>query len=89
MTTVQASAKITARQQLTTLLLPGTGLIHSFDFSILNVALPRLRPDVGFSVPELPRVISAYALPGALAATGRADRPRGHAAQRVDSYPSR
>jgi MFS family permease len=65
MTTAQTPAKITGRQRLAVLLLLGTGFMVSADFSILNVALPRLGADIGLRVSELPWVISAYALPAA------------------------
>jgi MFS family permease len=58
-------AKITGRQRLTVLLLLGTGFMLSADFSILNVALPKLGAGVGLKLSELPWVISAYALPAA------------------------
>jgi len=64
-TTAQMPAKITGRQRLTVLLLLGTGFMLSVDFSILNVALPRLGAEIGLRVSELPWVISAYALPAA------------------------
>lgn len=58
-------AKTTGRQRLTVVLLLGTGFMLSADFSIMNVALPKLGGGVGLRVSELPWVVSAYALPAA------------------------
>lgn len=54
------------RQRLTVLLLLGTGFMLSADFSILNVALPKLGAGVGLRESEPPWVISAFALPAAV-----------------------
>jgi MFS family permease len=63
--TVDTSAKISVRQRLTIFLLLGTGFMLANDFSILNIALPRLGAGVGLKLTELPWVVSAYALPAA------------------------
>jgi hypothetical protein len=94
MTTVQAPAKIALRQRLAILLLLGTGFMLSVDFSILNVALPRLGADVGLRVSELPWVIGLRPRPassqsGAHASAGGTDLPRGDTAHDAGSYAGR
>jgi MFS family permease len=46
-------------------LLLGAGFMLSVDFSILNVALPRVGAAVGLELSALPWVVSAFALPAA------------------------
>ncbi|GFJ82149.1 MFS transporter [Phytohabitans houttuyneae] len=56
---------IGGRQRLTLLVLLGAGFMLSVDFSILNVALPRMGEVVGMDLADLPWIASAYALPAA------------------------
>ncbi|HZZ49719.1 MAG TPA: MFS transporter [Pseudonocardia sp.] len=58
-------ATMTRRQVLAAFLLLGAGFMFSVDFSILNVALPRLGAGVGLSTAALPWVVTAFALPAA------------------------
>ena len=60
-----APAGMAGRERLAVVLLLGTSFMLSVDFSIMNVALPVLGAGVGLRVPELPWVVSAYALPAA------------------------
>jgi MFS family permease len=55
----------TGRQRLILLLLLGAGFMVSADFSILNVALPKVGAGVGLGLTGLPWISSAYALPAA------------------------
>ncbi|WP_329520371.1 MFS transporter [Spirillospora sp. NBC_01491] len=64
-TTTDAPARFTGRQRMTVILLLGAGFMLSVDYSILNVALPRLGAGVGLAPSELPWVVSAFALPAA------------------------
>ncbi|HEU5160185.1 MAG TPA: MFS transporter [Streptosporangiaceae bacterium] len=63
--TADAPAKIIGRQRLIVFLLLGAGFMLSVDYSIVNVALPRLGAGVGLEVSALPWVVSAFALPAA------------------------
>jgi MFS family permease len=64
-TTVNAPPNLTGRQRLIVFLLLGASFMLSVDFSILNVALPQLGAGVGLTLPELPWVVTAFALPAA------------------------
>jgi MFS family permease len=64
-TDITAPARFTGRQRLTLLVLLGAGFMLSVDFSILNVALPKVGEGVGLDLTALPWVASAYALPAA------------------------
>ncbi|MFI7211544.1 MFS transporter [Micromonospora maritima] len=57
--------RFTRRQRVILLILLGAGFMMSVDFSILNVALPLVGEGVGLSLPALPWIASAYALPAA------------------------
>ncbi|MEU8310292.1 MFS transporter [Actinomadura sp. NPDC048955] len=57
--------RFTGRQRLILLVLLGAGFMLSVDFSILNVALPKVGDGVGLSRAALPWIASAYALPAA------------------------
>ncbi|MEU4366666.1 MFS transporter [Micromonospora chersina] len=57
--------RFTRRQRIILLILLGAGFMLSVDFSILNVALPEVGEGVGLSLPALPWIASAYALPAA------------------------
>jgi MFS family permease len=63
--TEDAQTTMTARQRLTVCLLLGAGFMLSVDFSILNVALPRIGAAVGLDWSALPWVATAYTLPAA------------------------
>lgn len=63
--TPNARARLTARQRVVVFMLLGTGFMLSADYSILNVALPRVGAAVGLSTPTLPWIMTAYALPAA------------------------
>lgn len=56
---------MTRQQWLTVLLLLGTSFMLSVDFSILNVAMPKLGEAVGLDLAQLPWIATAYALPAA------------------------
>ncbi|WP_331769802.1 MFS transporter (plasmid) [Embleya sp. NBC_00888] len=56
---------ISGRQRLTLWVLLGAGFMLSVDFSILNVALPKVGEGVGLAATGLPWIASAYALPAA------------------------
>ncbi|MFB9238408.1 MFS transporter [Plantactinospora siamensis] len=60
-----APPRFTRRQRIILLILLGAGFMLSVDFSILNVALPKVGEGVGLSLPALPWIASAYALPAA------------------------
>jgi MFS family permease len=64
-TMTSTTATITGRQRLVVFLLLGAGFMLSVDFSILNVALPRLGAGVGLGLSALPWVVAAFALPAA------------------------
>ncbi|WP_245601593.1 MFS transporter [Hamadaea tsunoensis] len=59
------SQRMTGRQRMILFVLLGAGFTMSVDFSILNVALPRVGEGVGLGVTGLPWIASAYALPAA------------------------
>ncbi|TCO59372.1 MFS transporter [Actinocrispum wychmicini] len=59
---VPASPSITSRQRLTLLLLLSASFTLAVDFSILNVALPRIGSAVGFSLENLQWIATAFAL---------------------------
>lgn len=56
---------MSARLKLTLFVLLGAQFMLSVDFSILNVALPKIGSGVGMSQSDLPWVASAYTLPAA------------------------
>jgi MFS family permease len=64
-TETTSPTQISSRQRLILLVLLGAGFMLSVDFSILNVALPEAGAGVGLSVPALPWITSAFALPAA------------------------
>ena len=53
---------MTARQRLTMVLLLTASFTLAVDFSILNVALPRIGADVGFSLEHLQWIATSFAL---------------------------
>ena len=57
-----APARMTGRQQLIMVLLLTAGFTLAVDFSILNVALPRIGADVGFSLEHLQWIATSFAL---------------------------
>ncbi|MET9616697.1 MFS transporter [Kitasatospora indigofera] len=57
--------RITSRERLILFLLLGAGFMLSVDFSILNVALPKVGEGVGLGLTGLPWIASAFALPAA------------------------
>ena len=61
-TTAQPSFLATRRGKLTLALLVAVAFIDFVDASIVNVALPSIRRDLGFSVQDLQWVVSAYLL---------------------------
>jgi MFS family permease len=67
--TIRVCAKkvppMTARQRLIVVLLLGANFMMSADFSILNIALPKVGEAVGIGVDNLPWVSTAFALPAA------------------------
>jgi MFS family permease len=73
--TIQLSSVLaTRRGQLTLLLLCAVQFLDVVDSSIMNVALPSIRRDLGFSVQSLQWVLSGYLLTygGLLLLGGRA-----------------
>ncbi len=58
----QPSFLATRRGKLTLVLLCAVGFLDFVDASIVNIALPSIRRDLGFSVPELQWVLSGYLL---------------------------
>jgi MFS family permease len=58
-------ARFSGRQRLILLVLLGAGFMLSVDFSILNVALPKVGAGVGLGLTGLPWIASAFALPAA------------------------
>jgi MFS family permease len=64
-TDVARPPRFTGRQRLILFVLLGAGFMLSADFSILNVALPRVGAGVGLSLNSYPWISSAYALPAA------------------------
>ena len=61
-TIVQPSFLATPRGEATLALLAAVGFLDFIDASIVNVALPEIRDDLGFSVQALQWVISGYLL---------------------------
>ncbi|HEY0699403.1 MAG TPA: MFS transporter [Micromonospora sp.] len=59
------SEQLSSAQRLALFVLLGAQFMLSVDFSILNVALPRMGEGVGLELADLPWVASAYALPAA------------------------
>ncbi len=59
------SEQLTSAQRIALFVLLGAQFMLSVDFSILNVALPRMGEGVGLELADLPWVASAYALPAA------------------------
>jgi EmrB/QacA subfamily drug resistance transporter len=55
-------ARMTARQRLVMVLLLTASFTLAVDFSILNVALPRIGADVGFSLEHLQWIATSFAL---------------------------
>ncbi|GAB2691573.1 MFS transporter [Kitasatospora kifunensis] len=64
-TDTTAPPRLSRRQRLILLILLGAGFMLSVDFSILNVALPKVGAGVGLKLDNFPWIISAYALPAA------------------------
>ncbi len=62
---MKGSDKVTGRQRLIVFVLLGASFMLAANFSILNVALPRMGAAVGLEVPALAWVSTAYALPAA------------------------
>ncbi|MCP2338948.1 MFS transporter [Actinomadura rupiterrae] len=60
-----SAAQFTPRERAILLVLLGAGFMLSVDFSILNVALPRIGSGVGLDVTQLPWVNTAFVLPAA------------------------
>jgi MFS family permease len=60
MTAPPASFLATRRGQLTLLLLCAVQFLDVVDSSIMNVALPSIRRDLGFSAQDLQWVLSGY-----------------------------
>src|ERR687887_963660 len=58
----EPSALATRQGKLTLALLCGVAFLDFVDASIVNVALPSIREDLGFSIPSLQWVLSAYLL---------------------------
>jgi MFS family permease len=56
---------MTTRQRLILIPLLGANFMLSADFSILNVALPKVGKAVGLGVDDLPWVTTTFALPSA------------------------
>ena len=65
MTTQNGSFLATRRGRLTLLLLCAVQFLDVADSSIMNVALPSIRRDLGFSVQNLQRILLGYLLPTA------------------------
>jgi EmrB/QacA subfamily drug resistance transporter len=61
-TTAEPSVLATSRGKLILILLCSVGFLDLIDVTIVNVALPAIRDDLGFSVQELQWVPSAYLL---------------------------
>ncbi|WP_078027720.1 MFS transporter [Arthrobacter sp. KBS0703] len=57
-----APAKMTGRQRLIMVLLLTSSFTLAVDFSILNVALPRIGADIGFSLEHLQWIATSFAL---------------------------
>jgi MFS family permease len=62
---MKGSDKVTGRQRLIVFVLLGASFMLAANFSILNVALPRMGAAVGLEVPAIAWVSTAYALPAA------------------------
>jgi EmrB/QacA subfamily drug resistance transporter len=60
--TQQGSVRMTGRQRLIMVLLLTASFTLAVDFSILNVALPRIGADVGFSLEHLQWIATSFAL---------------------------
>lgn len=58
----QPPARMTGRQRLVMVLLLTASFTLAVDFSILNVALPRIGTDVGFSLEQLQWIATSFAL---------------------------
>lgn len=58
----QAPARMNGRQRLALIVLLTAGFTLAVDFSILNVALPAIGADVGFSLENLQWIATAFAL---------------------------
>jgi MFS family permease len=61
-TALQPSFLATRRGKLTLVLLSAVGFLDFVDASIVNIALPHIRDDLHFSVPDLQWVLSGYLL---------------------------
>lgn len=57
-----AAAKITGRQRLALIVLLAAGFTLAVDFSILNVALPAIGADVGFTLENLQWIATSFAV---------------------------
>jgi MFS family permease len=64
-TDVSSPPQFSGRQRAVLLVLLGAGFVFAADYSILNVALPRVGAGVGLSLTGLPWIVSAYTLPAA------------------------
>jgi MFS family permease len=60
--TVTAATGMTARQRVTVVVLLTANFTLAVDFSVLNVALPHIGRDLGFTTANLQWIISAFAL---------------------------
>lgn len=58
----ESPVRLTGRQRLIMVLLLTASFTLAVDFSILNVALPRIGPDVGFSLEHLQWIVTSFAL---------------------------
>jgi EmrB/QacA subfamily drug resistance transporter len=58
----QRAARMTGRQRLVMVLLLTASFTLAVDFSILNVALPRIGADVGFALEQLQWIATSFAL---------------------------
>jgi len=73
-TTQHGSFLATRRGRLTLLLLCAVQFLDVADSSIMNVALPSIRRDLGFSAQNLQWVLSAYLITSPPATTGSPHR---------------
>lgn len=58
----RASGRMTARARAVVLVLSGTIFLEGIDMSMMGVALPSIRADLGLSTPDLQWVMSAFVL---------------------------
>lgn len=64
-TSTDSPPRFSGRQRLILLLLLGSGFLFAADYSMLNVALPKVGKGVGLGLTGLPWIGSAYTLPAA------------------------